>query len=380
MKKQNSRPIKKTILGILLLILSVLVGLLTEILGDDFKRILESQGINNPTNWIVLFCVLIVAIIFTAYDIYKNNEEPTKAPIPEKDIETNVKRFSDSLKKRYQNRYEQKLDGRFEISLEVSENWDSTTPQTISEQFDNNASSGEAIKVISEIFEKKGRLLIVGEAGAGKTVLLLKLAMSLLNKITDPEKEPFPVIFNLASWSEDYEKFEDWLIEVLYTGNGLSRDFAATLLQQKRIVFLLDGLDEIAWNENEAVAAEKRAKCLSSINGYLSYGQTEVICCRIKEYRKLRELTGQDAPVAAKVSVIDLTKEQIEKSLLQAADDKANKTAAENLLGILDSNKGELFTKVLRSPFYFTTARKSSTNKFYQKKSFPQQRKNLKNS
>jgi hypothetical protein len=269
-------------------------------------------------------------------------------------IQPDVKRLFDSLKERYQNRYEQKLDGRVEITLKVVKDWNSQQLQTIKEKFNDDANFGEAVEVINDAFEQQGSLLIVGNPGAGKTVLLLKLALNLLEKADIAKGEAFPVIFNLASWSPGYEKFEDWLIAMLNSGDGLSTEFAAILLRQKKIIFLLDGLDELARNEDNETAVRKRADCLNSLNEFLREGRKAVICCRRDEFVQMQEMTKQDAPVSAKVEILDLTEPEILSALEHAQSDNKSHVSAINLLKIVETNK--VFLDVLRTPFYFTTA------------------------
>ena len=57
-----------------------------------------------------------------------------------------------------------------------------------------------AKKPITEIFVENGRsLLILGQPGSGKTMLLLQLAQTLLAQAKQYPNEPIPVVFNLSS-------------------------------------------------------------------------------------------------------------------------------------------------------------------------------------
>lgn len=175
--------------------------------------------------WVVFYAVpLLIATIVSfrkSKDLTKSEDESadisklTWTKRRELEFENDTRRFFNSLKERYRSRYEQKLDGRFEITLEVSHSADSAEAHEIKERFGRNPSAGDAIKLISKAFDKTGRLLIVGSPGIGKTVLLLKLASNTLSKIAEKLQQdiklnkPFPVIFNLGSWSESYEKFDD---------------------------------------------------------------------------------------------------------------------------------------------------------------------------
>jgi len=147
-----------------------------------------------------------------------------------------------------------------------------------------------------------------------------------------------PVIFNLASWSRspEYGRFDDWLKAVLTQGYGLSADLATTMLREGRIALLLDGLDELARNEEADVAARLRAECLTALNLSLYDGATNaVICCRREEFIAMGNLTGANAPVDAKVGVQDLTIGQIERALIRARGSERDRFAALHLLEAL---------------------------------------------
>jgi GTPase SAR1 family protein len=374
MKLLNRRAIKPILLAVIIFAVFTLKDLLTEMVGGKIGDYLQK---NYPFITITrlvycLIAILAVAFLYAIYEAIKpaDKEEPN---ILTENIEPDIKKLFDSLKDRYEKRYQSKLDGRFEITLEVSDDFYSK-PRSISEQFGENATKGEAIEIIQKAFEKNGRLLIAGNPGVGKTVLLLKFAINSLDNIKDIEKEPFPVIFNLASWSEEYKNFGDWLSAMLVSGYGFSKAFAETILQQERIIFLLDGLDELARNETEEIAAEKRAKCLAALDDYLKGERKAVICSRIEEFLSMKKQQRQDAPVSAKVRVLNLTKEQVLKALRQAGDDSEFKhhKAANNLLKIIEKEENDNFLEVLGTPFYFTTAMEVFDREILNEKDLPE--------
>jgi hypothetical protein len=94
------------------------------------------------------------------------------------------------------------------------------------------------------------RLVVLGRAGAGKTVLALRLLVGLLERAGHPPRT-VPVIFSLASWNPARTALRDWLAVRLRTdypflatrvrtGAGLS-DLAALLVKENRILPILDG-------------------------------------------------------------------------------------------------------------------------------------------
>lgn len=112
---------------------------------------------------------------------------------------------------------------------------------------------------IGEVFTDRvptRRLVILGEPGAGKSVLLIRLLQDLVERRTD--RTPVPVLFSLASW-DPRQPLKEWMAAQLrrtYPGlrtaapatvttvNG-SGDLAQALLGSGRILPLLDGFDEL---------------------------------------------------------------------------------------------------------------------------------------
>lgn len=62
-----------------------------------------------------------------------------------------------------------------------------------------------------------GRLVVLGEAGAGKTILTSRFALTLLDERGRGTEEPVPVIFSLGSWDPGRASLRDWLTEQLIT-------------------------------------------------------------------------------------------------------------------------------------------------------------------
>ena len=136
----------------------------------------------------------------------------------------------------------------------------------------------------------QGKLLILGEPGAGKTTELLDLAQDLVRRAIEDENAPIPIIFELSSWKDDLP-IKNWLIEQLpKLYRGLSKPVAEYWIENQRIIPLLDGLDELG--------LQKGDECIDAINQFLqeSFQPGLVVCCRVEEYErfkyKLHELKG----------------------------------------------------------------------------------------
>jgi hypothetical protein len=112
-----------------------------------------------------------------------------------------------------------------------------------------------------EFFEEIGRfLLIVGDAGCGKTVHLLLLARHLLHGLRDPNA-PVPVVLNLSTWRKGLS-ISEWLVLELGATYQVPRAAAERWVKSNRLAPLLDALDE--------VPSEVRADCVAAINEYVA--------------------------------------------------------------------------------------------------------------
>lgn len=96
-----------------------------------------------------------------------------------------------------------------------------------------------------------GRLVVLGQAGSGKTILMLRFTLDYLD--TRADTDPVPVIFSLGSWDPTAVGLRDWLIDQLLRDhpdlvarapNGST--LAAALVEAGHILPVLDGFDEIA--------------------------------------------------------------------------------------------------------------------------------------
>ncbi|MEM9271871.1 MAG: NACHT domain-containing protein [Cyanobacteria bacterium P01_F01_bin.143] len=146
---------------------------------------------------------------------------------------------------------------------------------------------------IIELFDRddiQGKLLILGEPGAGKTTELLRLAQDLIDRAIVNETSPIPMIFELSSWKNN-QTIRDWLIEKLCDiYKGIPNELAAQWLDNQQLIPLLDGLDELG--------LEKQNQCTIAINQFLdrTFQSGLVVCSRREEYEraetKLEKLNG----------------------------------------------------------------------------------------
>ena len=143
-----------------------------------------------------------------------------------------------------------------------------------------------ADKPIAQIFIDAGEnLLILGEPGSGKTTTLLQLALQ-------DELVPVPVVVDLSDWGQFYQQasgkgqvytLSRWLEEeALKTQFQMPSALTRRWLAERRLLLLLDGLDE--------VAEEARLSCLEAINQFkTNYFVGLAVCSRTADYAALQK-------------------------------------------------------------------------------------------
>jgi hypothetical protein len=131
-----------------------------------------------------------------------------------------------------------------------------------------------------------GRLVVLGERGAGKTILLVRL---LLDRLADRASgDSVPILVSLAGWDPGQQDFIDWLVTRLTVDHpalaqpapqlvdGTNR--LQALLNQRLLLLILDGFDELP----ETLHAEAIVK----LNNFLRPGQGLVLASRLSSYRQ----------------------------------------------------------------------------------------------
>lgn len=139
-----------------------------------------------------------------------------------------------------------------------------------------------------------GRLVVLGEPGAGKTVLALMLTLGLLRG-RDPHG-PVPVLLSVSTWDPVTESLDDWIVDTLASAYYGSRpDIPRRLLERRLLLPILDGLDEIP-----EVA---RRSAVRALNHAYGDGRGVVLTCRSAEYEDVIE---GGSPVLRRAPVVEV--------------------------------------------------------------------------
>ncbi|MCC3768912.1 NACHT domain-containing NTPase [Streptomyces sp. UNOC14_S4] len=135
------------------------------------------------------------------------------------------------------------------------------------------------------------RLVIVGEAGSGKTSLAVLLVRALLadgwgkRRGKQGSDEPVPVLLSVADWDPEKVKPHDWIVGRLsrdYPSLGIAR--LTRLVAKRQVLPVLDGLDEMPDGP--------RAAAITALSRYLVPEAPLILTCRTTAYL---EAVGESA-------------------------------------------------------------------------------------
>jgi len=162
---------------------------------------------------------------------------------------------------------------------------------------------------IMQVFDRmKGKLLILGNPGGGKTTTLVELARRLVIRAEKEENRLIPVLLDFSTWQNNNREISDWLVEQLKFKYNIPKKITREWLEDRQLLPLIDGFDR--------VSPELSENCLEKINKFSVDFQPKhlVICSSFAAYKNCQNKLRVNAAVLLQ----PLTNSQIQDYLLVA--------------------------------------------------------------
>ncbi|WP_149263998.1 NACHT domain-containing NTPase [Actinomadura sp. K4S16] len=151
---------------------------------------------------------------------------------------------------------------------------------------------------------RRGRLVILGKAGTGKTTLAIQLLLDLL--ATRTTGEPVPVLLPVAGWdTEQFPRLHDWVADRLardypaLRSPDLSTGAAHALTGRGHVLPVLDGLDELP--------PPAQANVISALNRSLGGDDQLILTSRTTEFTTAITAAGDVVNSAAVLEPLPLS-------------------------------------------------------------------------
>jgi TIR domain/NACHT domain/PBS lyase HEAT-like repeat len=160
--------------------------------------------------------------------------------------------------------------------------------------------------------QHRGRLLVLGAPGAGKTTALLAFARDAVARRLEDPAQPVPIVAHIATWDPSTRRpLRDWLSSLV---TALDKETMDRILAGGQALLLLDGLDELGHErrDEQGKIYDPRLRFVEE----LPADQDVVISCRAREYEEL----GQQLSLNGAVLLQPLNDEQIGQFLQDQPD------------------------------------------------------------
>jgi hypothetical protein len=220
-----------------------------------------------------------------------------------------------------------------------------------------------AVREFSEITnfylnETKRRMVILGAAGSGKTVLAATLTVGLLKQrgmvsASQGHNIPIACIFYLPSWDPATHDLTEWLETQIADRFRLSRKIAAQLVDHGWVLPVLDGLDEM---DSQEQAPRRSESAVSGINDYIARTPEShmVIVCRsgARYYERLARRVRD----AEEITIENLKSGQIIDYIQTQCLDEFSASSWVPIFNALKGRNSDLILSALDTPWRLTAA------------------------
>ncbi|WP_407835243.1 helix-turn-helix domain-containing protein [Streptomyces sp. DSM 116496] len=173
---------------------------------------------------------------------------------------------------------------------------------------------GGDLPMVADFYRRRhsGRLVVLGRAGSGKSVLTIRFVQDFLETRTALDR--VPVIFSIGSWDPTAMTLRAWMTERLLrdhphlAARAAGTSMAGALIEADLVLPVLDGFDEMA----EGL----RARALERLNEFSS---PLLLTSRREEFAEAVDTAGTPLIWATVIELADLTVDDVAAYLPRTA-------------------------------------------------------------
>jgi thioredoxin-like negative regulator of GroEL len=203
------------------------------------------------------------------------------------------------------------------------------------------------------------QLVVLGEPGAGKTVLAMLLTLQLLKIWRSRPDKAVPVLFPIASWNPDAEQIEVFLARRLaeeYPSLSRRDDqghrLADLLVEHARLLPVLDGLDELPAGRH-TIAMEK-LDLFAAQGPFAEKGRPLVVTCRTREYEQTVTRSGR---VLSRAAVVEIEPVDVDQAIAFLSHPAPARSRWNPVFAHLRAHPDGPLAQVLSTPLMVSLAR-----------------------
>jgi hypothetical protein len=212
--------------------------------------------------------------------------------------------------------------------------------------------SGDANEIVTAFLGLPyQQLVILGEPGAGKTVLAILLILGLLKRPSPGD--PVPVLIPIASWNPHTELPQEFALRRLREEyrflSARAKDgcsLAELLAASGKVLLVFDGLDELP--------DERHVLAIEALDQFAATGKPLIVTCRSREYEQAVMRSGH---VLSRSAVIEIEPVQLESAIKFLSQPAPAQRRWQPVFDhLLVENQGSL-AQTLSTPLMVTLAR-----------------------